>query len=97
MITIIKRNGRTEPLDIDKIQKYTTSAINNILDKKFELTNNSIWKILSKFLCSNRIDRKYMTSCIPISNELFHTLPILKNSQKIAKFENKLAPPFSNR
>jgi ribonucleoside-diphosphate reductase alpha chain len=27
MITIIKRNGRTEPLDITKIQKYTSAAV----------------------------------------------------------------------
>ncbi|MDD2449838.1 MAG: ribonucleoside-diphosphate reductase subunit alpha [Sulfurimonas sp.] len=27
MITVIKRNGRTEPLDISKIQKYTSAAI----------------------------------------------------------------------
>ena len=27
MITIIKRNGRTEKLDISKIQKYTSAAV----------------------------------------------------------------------
>ena len=30
MITIIKRNGRTEPLDITKIQKYTSAAIQGL-------------------------------------------------------------------
>ncbi len=30
MITIIKRNGRTEPLDISKIQKYTSAAIKGL-------------------------------------------------------------------
>ncbi len=30
MITIIKRNGRTEPLDITKIQKYTSAAIKGL-------------------------------------------------------------------
>jgi len=30
MITIIKRNGRTEPLDITKIQKYTSAAIEGL-------------------------------------------------------------------
>jgi len=30
MITIIKRNGRTEPLDITKIQKYTSAAVENL-------------------------------------------------------------------
>jgi ribonucleoside-diphosphate reductase alpha chain len=30
MITIIKRNGRTEPLDIGKIQKYTSAAVKNL-------------------------------------------------------------------
>ncbi len=30
MITIIKRNGRTEPLDISKIQKYTSAAIEGL-------------------------------------------------------------------
>ena len=27
MLTVIKRNGRTEPLDISKIKKYTSSAV----------------------------------------------------------------------
>lgn len=30
MITVIKRNGRTEPLDITKIQKYTSSAVEGL-------------------------------------------------------------------
>ncbi len=30
MITVIKRNGRTEPLDISKIQKYTSSAVKGL-------------------------------------------------------------------
>ncbi len=30
MITIIKRNGRTEPLDISKIQKYTSAAVKDL-------------------------------------------------------------------
>ncbi len=30
MITIIKRNGRTEPLDISKIQKYTSAAVKGL-------------------------------------------------------------------
>jgi len=30
MITIIKRNGRTEPLDITKIQKYTAAAVKDL-------------------------------------------------------------------
>ena len=30
MITIIKRNGRREPLDITKIQKYTSAAVNGL-------------------------------------------------------------------
>ncbi len=30
MITIIKRNGRTEKLDISKIQKYTSAAVENL-------------------------------------------------------------------
>ncbi|WP_373035765.1 ribonucleoside-diphosphate reductase subunit alpha [Sulfurimonas sp.] len=30
MITIIKRNGRTEPLDITKIQKYTSAAVKDL-------------------------------------------------------------------
>jgi ribonucleoside-diphosphate reductase alpha chain len=30
MITVIKRNGRTEPLDITKIQKYTSVAVKNL-------------------------------------------------------------------
>ena len=30
MITVIKRNGRTEPLDITKIQKYTSAAIKDL-------------------------------------------------------------------
>lgn len=30
MITVIKRNGRTEPLDITKIQKYTSAAVKNL-------------------------------------------------------------------
>jgi len=30
MITVIKRNGRTEPLDISKIQKYTSSAVEGL-------------------------------------------------------------------
>ena len=30
MLTIIKRNGRTEPLDITKIQKYTSAAIEGL-------------------------------------------------------------------
>jgi len=30
MITVIKRNGRTEPLDISKIQKYTSAAVKDL-------------------------------------------------------------------
>jgi len=30
MITVIKRNGRTEPLDITKIQKYTAAAVRGL-------------------------------------------------------------------
>jgi ribonucleoside-diphosphate reductase alpha chain len=30
MITIIKRNGRSEPLDITKIQKYTSAAVEGL-------------------------------------------------------------------
>jgi len=30
MITVIKRNGRTEPLDITKIQKYTSEAVTGL-------------------------------------------------------------------
>jgi len=30
MITVIKRNGRIEPLDISKIQKYTSSAVEGL-------------------------------------------------------------------
>jgi ribonucleoside-diphosphate reductase alpha chain len=30
MITVVKRNGRTEPLDITKIQKYTSAAVKNL-------------------------------------------------------------------
>ncbi|MCK4737644.1 MAG: hypothetical protein KAT10_03720, partial [Sulfurimonas sp.] len=30
MITIIKRNGRTEALDITKIQKYTSAAVKDL-------------------------------------------------------------------
>ncbi|MFT7859751.1 MAG: ribonucleoside-diphosphate reductase subunit alpha [Sulfurimonas sp.] len=30
MITVIKRNGRTEPLDVTKIQKYTTAAVKDL-------------------------------------------------------------------
>jgi ribonucleoside-diphosphate reductase alpha chain len=30
MITVIKRNGRTEPMNITKIQKYTSTAVNGL-------------------------------------------------------------------
>ncbi|MGT0109165.1 hypothetical protein V5H57_05945 [Helicobacter pylori] len=30
MITVVKRNGRIEPLDITKIQKYTKDATDNL-------------------------------------------------------------------
>ena len=30
MLTVIKRNGRTEPLDISKIKKYTSSAVKDL-------------------------------------------------------------------
>lgn len=30
MLTVIKRNGRTEPLDISKIKKYTSSAVEGL-------------------------------------------------------------------
>jgi len=30
MITIIKRNGRSEPLDISKIQKYTSASVQGL-------------------------------------------------------------------
>ena len=32
MITVIKRNGRTEPLDIAKIQKYTSAAVEGLVN-----------------------------------------------------------------
>ncbi|MBL0708689.1 MAG: ribonucleoside-diphosphate reductase subunit alpha [Sulfurimonas sp.] len=40
MITIIKRNGRTEPLDISKIQKYTSAAtkdLSNVSQSELEV------------------------------------------------------------
>lgn len=40
MITIIKRNGRTEKLDISKIQKYTSAAVeglNNVSQSELEV------------------------------------------------------------
>ena len=40
MITVIKRNGRTEPLDISKIQKYTSAAVeglNNVSQSELEV------------------------------------------------------------
>ena len=30
MLTVIKRNGRIEPLDISKIQKYTRAAVEGL-------------------------------------------------------------------
>ena len=30
MLTIVKRNGRREPLDITKIQKYTSAAVKGL-------------------------------------------------------------------
>jgi ribonucleoside-diphosphate reductase alpha chain len=30
MITVIKRNGRTEALDVTKIQKYTSAAVEGL-------------------------------------------------------------------
>ncbi len=40
MITVIKRNGRTEPLDITKIQKYTADSVvglNNVSQSELEV------------------------------------------------------------
>ncbi len=61
MITIIKRNGRREPLDITKIQKYTSAAVSglsNVSQSELEvdaqilfrdgITSNEIQKSLIK-------------------------------------------------
>ena len=32
MLTIVKRNGRREPLDITKIQKYTCAAVKGLVN-----------------------------------------------------------------
>ena len=70
MITIIKRNGRTEPLDITKIQKYTSAAVkdlSNVSQSELEvdaqihfrdgITSQEIQQTLKDVLISNNITK----------------------------------------
>lgn len=99
MITIILRSGKTRVLDVDALKRYTHEYLGiseepiQKLINYFGLLKNKILKKLSNIVFSKGIEKKYITCNIPISNELFFMHPTLKSSQKIAKFENKLAPP----
>ena len=44
MITVIKRDGRTEPLDIAKIQKYTYEMIGGMIEECSQSTHQDVSK-----------------------------------------------------
>jgi ribonucleoside-diphosphate reductase alpha chain len=66
MITIIKRNGRTEPLDITKIQKYTAAAVKDLsnvsqseleVDAQIHFRNGITSKEIQETLIKTAVDK----------------------------------------
>lgn len=66
MITVQKRNGRTEPLDIAKIQKYTSSAIEGLdnvsqseleVDAKIQFRNMITTEEIQKTLIKTAVEK----------------------------------------
>ncbi|MFK5881475.1 MAG: ribonucleoside-diphosphate reductase subunit alpha [Sulfurospirillum sp.] len=66
MLTVQKRNGRIEPLDISKIQKYTSSAIEGLenvsqseleVDAKIQFRDKITTKEIQKTLIKTAVDK----------------------------------------
>jgi len=66
MLTVQKRNGRTEPLDISKIQKYTSSAIRGLdnvsqseleVDAKIQFRDQITTAEIQKTLIKTAVDK----------------------------------------
>lgn len=66
MLTVQKRNGRTEPLDISKIQKYTSSAIRGLdnvsqseleVDAKIQFRDQITTEEIQKTLIKTAVDK----------------------------------------
>jgi len=66
MLTVQKRNGRTEPLDISKIQKYTSSAITGLdnvsqseleVDAKIQFRDQITTAEIQKTLIKTAVDK----------------------------------------
>ncbi len=66
MLTVQKRNGRTEPLDISKIQKYTSSAIKGLenvsqseleVDAKIQFRDQITTEEIQKTLIKTAVDK----------------------------------------
>ena len=84
MITVIKRNGKTEPLDITKLQKYMEQAVKGIHDER---------KISSINLSTEEIKQK-----LAILREKFLNLTILKQQliQQVALLTKAASPRQSS-
>jgi ribonucleoside-diphosphate reductase alpha chain len=66
MLTIVKRNGRIEPLDIQKIQKYTGAAVKGLdkvsqseleLDAQIQFRNNITSEEIQQTLIKTAVDK----------------------------------------
>ncbi|AFL67401.1 ribonucleoside-diphosphate reductase subunit alpha [Sulfurospirillum barnesii] len=66
MLTVLKRNGRIEPLDISKIQKYTSSAIQGLdnvsqseleVDAKIQFRDKITTEEIQKTLIKTAVDK----------------------------------------
>ncbi len=66
MLTVQKRNGRIEPLDISKIQKYTSSAIKGLdnvsqseleVDAKIQFRDQITTEEIQKTLIKTAVDK----------------------------------------
>ncbi len=66
MLTVIKRNGRVEPLDISKIQKYTSSAVEGLenvsqseleVDAKIQFRDKITTEEIQKTLIKTAVDK----------------------------------------
>ena len=66
MLTVQKRNGRIEPLDISKIQKYTSSAVQGLdnvsqseleVDAKIQFRDKITTEEIQKTLIKTAVDK----------------------------------------
>lgn len=74
MLTIVKRNGRTEPLDITKIQKYTSAAVKGLMNVSHSKIDGGARKELQNILNIFQEISKYDIAEDPNINQVIEYL-----------------------